>query len=236
MNPLPLDGLGTRVAPNGRVFAVIPAWNCRDRIETVLESLAGQVDGIVIVDNASRDGTAEWLATRAISGEVADRRLPELRVLLNAENQGWPAAINRGLREAWACGAELALILNDDAQTLPGAVQALQKAVARDGRIAAASARMTYQDRPHVLNGTGGKVDFRRAFAALRGEGEPDFGQFAAAPDPDYPSGAASLIRRVAWESVGPFDEAYYLYYEDADWGLRARALGWRIVYAPAAR
>lgn len=133
-------------------------------------------------------------------------------------------------------GASAVLILNDDALVQPEAVAILSAALAEDPRTAAVTAHLGYVDRPGILNGTGGAVDRRRAFAALRGEGEADAGQYDEAPDPDYPSGAASLIGRTAWEAIGPFDEACYLYYEDVDWGLRARAAGWRVRYVPQAR
>lgn len=158
-----------------------------------------------------------------------------LRVLRNPDNRGWPTAVNQGVQAAWDMGAAAVLILNDDALVQSGAVAALAAALAEGPRTAAATARLGYRERPGILNGAGGTVDRRRAFAALRGEGEADQGQYDLAPDPDYPSGAASLIGRAAWEEVGPFDEACYLYYEDVDWGLRAQAAGWRIRYAPEA-
>jgi len=52
----------------------------------------------------------------------------------------------------------------------------------------------------------------------------------------DCPSGVAGLVRREALEVVGGFDEAYYLYYEDVDWGLRARRAGWRTSFVRSAR
>ena len=99
----------------------------------------------------------------------------------------------------------------------------------------AVSARMLYRDRPGILNGAGGQWWPRRARAVLRGAGEPDRGQYDDLPEVDYPSGAASLLNMAAVDRVGGMDERFYLYFEDADWGLRARAAGWRTLYAPGA-
>jgi hypothetical protein len=127
-------------------------------------------------------------------------------------------------------------LVNDDAVFLPGAVAALVDVLERVPGAGAASAKTLYTGRPGVLNGTGGAFDPDRALAALRGEGEVDRGQYDGLPEVAYPSGAASLLRWRAVQEVGSFDEAYYLYFEDADWGLRARALGWATVFAPRAR
>ena len=225
---------------DGLIWAVIPAWNALGRLPEVLEALRGQVIGAVVVDNGSTDGTGDWLEGRGRRSAGAGDAAPTgpsllLRVLVLPDNRGWPTAVNLGARAAWDMGATAVLILNDDALVQPEAVGRLAAVLAADPRAAAASARLAYRDRPNTLNGAGGMVDRRRAFAALRGEGEPDEGQFDHAPDPDYPSGAASLIERAAWDAVGPFDEACYLYYEDVDWGLRAREAGWRVRYVPQA-
>lgn len=237
----PPRAAGDRAVRGGDlIWAVIPAWNAVGRLPEVLDALRGQVIGAVVVDNGSTDGTADWLEGRGKNPAGPGTRSHTgpsllLRVLSNPDNRGWPAAVNQGAGAAWDMGAAAILILNDDALVQPAAVGLLAAALAADPRVAAASARLTYRHRPGILNGTGGVVDRRRAFAALRGEGEPDAGQYDRSPDPDYPSGAASLIGRAAWEAVGPFDEACYLYYEDVDWGLRAREAGWRVRYVPQA-
>jgi GT2 family glycosyltransferase len=209
-----------------RVIAVVPTWNARARIGEVLERLCPQVEAVVVVDNGSTDGTAD---------EVAATR-PDVTCLANAENRGWPAAVNQGVARALATGAEGVLLVNDDAVFLRGAVADLARALHDEPVVGAASAHMTYRDRPDVLNGAGGTFDRARGHAALRGAGEMDLKQYADRPGVDYPSGAASLLRASTVEDVGPFDESYFLYFEDTDWGLRARQAGWLTVYVPTAR
>ena len=209
-----------------RVIAVIPAWNARDRLTDVLEALTGQVSSVVVVDNGSRDGTASWLADC----------WPSVHTIANHRNEGYPVAVNQGVAWALADGADAVLLVNDDAVFRPGAVQCLAQAVNADEGLGAVTPLMLYRDRPGVINGTGGFFDPHRGRAALRGAGEPDLGQYDRQPDVDYPSGAAALLRREALHTVGELDEAFYLYFEDTDWGLRARHAGWRTEFVPGAR
>lgn len=211
-----------------RITAVIPTWNGRGRLAESLDGLAGQVDCVVVVDNGSTDGTAAWLA-----GRTGD---PEVVAIHNPDNRGFPAAANQGIARALADGAEAVLLVNDDAIFEAGAVGVLAAVLWEDASAGAVSAKMVYRDRPDRLNGTGGIVDLGRGWAWLRGAGELDRGQYDAVELADYPNGAASLLRRAAIEAVGGFDEAYYLYYEDVDWGLRAYRLGWRTRFAPTGR
>lgn len=208
-----------------RVLAVVPCWNALDRLPSVLGALEGQVEATFVFDNRSTDGSAEWLR---------DRQPAEL-LRLAGTNLGFPAAVNAGLGEARRRGADAVLLVNDDAVFQPGAVEALAGRMLAEPSAGAVSARMLYRDRPGVLNGAGGRWWPRRARAALRGAGEPDRGQYDDLPEVDYPSGAASLLRMAAVDRVGGMDERFYLYFEDADWGLRARAAGWRTLYAPGA-
>lgn len=240
------------------IVAIIPAWNARGRLPAILAALAGQVALAIVVDNGSTDGSAAALRSAGArlpgptfwSGSVTvdspkgrdstspdswRLRLPVL-LLANSENRGYPSAVNQGLAWGLAAGARGLLLVNDDALFESGAVAALDLALAEDPRTAAATAKMLYADRRSILNGTGGRYLPDRAWAALRGEGEADRGQYDNLPWVDYPSGAASLLRPAALEALGLLDELYYLYYEDVDWGLRARAAGWRTRYVPQAR
>jgi len=207
------------------VVAAVPAWNARDRIAEVLDALAEQVTATVVVDNGSTDGTADWVA--------ANR--PSAILLRHDQNLGFSAAVNRAIDQAASLRPDALLLVNDDAVFAPGAVDLLAGALDREARAGAVSAKMLYRDRPGVINGTGGFFDASRGWAALRGEGEPDSGQYDDQLLVDYPSGAASLLRWAALLDVGPFDEDYFLYFEDTDWGLRSRASGWLTLYEPRA-
>jgi GT2 family glycosyltransferase len=207
----------------------VPTWNAVERLPEALGALADQVDAVVAVDNGSQDGTADWLLRWQAES-------PAARVILERpRNDGYAAATNAGAERALALGADAVLLVNDDAVFGAGAVALLCAALGADATLAAVSAKMLYADRPDILNGTGGRWDAERALATLRGDGETDLAQYDQAQRADYPSGAASLIGANAWRDVGPMDETYYLYYEDVDWGLRARQRGWEIGFVAGA-
>lgn len=227
MPPPPKPTVRAAPTPARAVVAVVPAWNPGERLPAVLEALAGQVGQVVVVDNASDDDTPRRLA--------AWRGPPAVDVIRNPDNRGYAAAVNQGIARALARGAAAVLVLNDDAVVTPGAVAVLSAALGAAPRTGAVTARLVYADRPGVLFGAGGTVDLGRGWAWLRGSGEADAGQYDDRPWVDYPSGAASLLAREALADVGMLDEAWYLYFEDVDWGLRAGRRGWRVRYAAGA-
>jgi len=134
-----------------------------------------------------------------------------------ASNTGYAGGANAGADAALERGATHLLLLNDDVQVEAGCVEAL---VAAAGDDAAAA--------PHI------DAPGADAFAGARIDGR-GFGVHGAGAT-DYLTGAALLVPRAVWERVGPFDERLFLYYEDVDWCVRARALGVRLVVADGAR
>ncbi len=206
-------------------FVVVPTWNARVRLPALRDALAADNPRVIVVDNGSTDGTTDWLRDA----------VPAWRVLAGSTNGGWAAAVNAGITVARDEGAHAVLLLNDDCRPKSGALDALSAALHADERLGAVTPRLLYENRPDVLNATGLVIDRRRALVRARGDGEPDDGRYADAPWVDAPSGACCLVRTAALDAVGPFDEAAFLYYDDADWGLRAGAAGWRTRYVPAA-
>ena len=135
------------------------------------------------------------------------------------DNRGFAGGANAGLARAFDDGAAHAVLLNDDVLVEPGCIEALV-AAAGDRRRGVAAHR-----RP-----AGRRVRRRRARAASAASGGTSTARG------DYLSGACLCISRSAWETVGPFDEELFLYYEDVDWCLRARALGVPLTVALEAR
>ena len=129
-------------------------------------------------------------------------------VLRLVDNRGFAGGANAGLGLAFEQGAGHAVLLNDDVLVEAGCVEALVTAAGEGG---AASPRI---DGPPGIAFAGGELETKRGFGR-HAEGATD-----------YLSGACLCISRAAWESVGTFDPELFLYYEDVDWCLRARALG----------
>jgi len=203
-----------------------------------LESLApelrpGEVEALV-VDNASADGSAERLRA-----ELARRPWP-VGLVEAAENRGFAAGNNLGIR---SLDAEAFLLLNSDTLVRPGAVARLRKALEADPRVGIVGPRLEWPDgepqisafRAHTpwsqLISASSLEIVRRALARFE-VSLPLQSQEA----PAWVSFAAVLIRRQLLEEVGPLDERYFMYFEDADLCLRAGRRGWKVVQEPAAR
>jgi N-acetylglucosaminyl-diphospho-decaprenol L-rhamnosyltransferase len=190
--------------------AVVVAWRAGARAGACLDRLATAAPGAsrVLVDCESDPA--------ALADLLRDRAGVEPVPL--AENRGFAGGANAGLTRAFGGGAAHAVLLNDDVLVEPGCVDLL---VAAAGSAGAASPRI---DGPEGVAFAGGELELRRGFGR-HVEGARD-----------YLTGACVCLSRAAWETVGPFEESLFLYYEDVDWCLRARARGVPLTVALEAR
>ena len=179
---------------------------------------------VLVVDNASSDGTAD--AVRARFGERVELiELAERRG--KAEND---SALMARARGRWC------LLLNEDSELTPGAADALRAALEREPRAAAAGARLVSPEGvpqpsawrfPGVATALAGAVlAHRRMTVQSRGERTRPV---------DWVQSAGMLVRRTAFEEVGPLDPAFFVYSDEVDWQRRARDAGWSVLYVPAA-
>ncbi len=192
------------------------------------------VDELVVVDNGSIDGSVD---------EVR-RRHPEVEVVTTGYNLGYGTAANRGVA---ATSAPLVLVCNPDLEVRPGALPVLAGALdahpdwalvgplvrAPDGRRYPSARRFPslVDAAGHALLGIFAPDNrFTRSYQRAELDG--------AGPDPqvvDWVSGACFLVRRTAFEQVGGFDEAYFMYLEEVDLCWRLGRTGWRVAYVPGA-
>jgi hypothetical protein len=190
---------------------------------------------IVVVDNASEDAVAEEL----------ERRVPGARLIRERVNRGYGAGCNRGARGS---SRPFLLFLNSDARVLPGAVEALERALEADPSAAAAGPRLLDAEarpQPSIrLLPTPWRIFCESSgIAFLAGGREPFGGHTATRQDhrPGHPvavealMGAALLVRREDFEAAGGFDESFFLYAEETDLMRRFRDAGRRILFVPDA-
>jgi GT2 family glycosyltransferase len=211
-----------------KVAAVVPTWDAREAALGCLASLARSTipATAIVVDNGSRDGTAE----------AVRERFPDAVVVRLAENAGFAAGANRGIERALTLGADAVLLLNNDARLEPSALERLARTLEADATLGLVAPRV-HDERPADRIWYAGG-DFSRATARVRHfrRKERDDGR----PDPGRRVGfaplAVALLSRTAIERVGLLDERFFLYYEDVDLALRLEAAGLAIGYVPDAR
>lgn len=175
---------------------------------------------LILADDASDDET-----------EAFFRRLPGITYLRNPANMGFLLSCNNAAQHA---RAPYLFLLNNDTAVLPGWIDRLLEVARADPDAGLVGARLVYPDG--TLQEAGGFL-WRDGGGANLGRGsDPHEPGYALRRDADYVSGAAILVPRAVWQEVGGFDPGYApAYCEDADLAMRLRALGYRVIYQPAA-
>jgi GT2 family glycosyltransferase len=225
---------------SGTVSLIIVNYNACDCIVACVSSALSQVDEVIVVDNASSDDSLAKLEAQ-FSG---DRRL---KIVRNRENLGFAAGCNIGVdHSAGSC----LLFLNPDCVPAPDSVKHLLRVLDDRQNVGMVGGLLL---NPNGTEQPGGRRavptpwrSFVRAFGLSRfADRWPrlffDF-HLHEQPLPTHPieveaiSGACMLVRRAAMQSVGRWDEGYFLHCEDLDFSMTLRGKGWKIMFVPDAR
>jgi GT2 family glycosyltransferase len=234
------------------VTVVLLNWNGWKDTLACLDSLLLQDypnASIVVVDNAStndsRERILEWTggngSRRAV--EVGHASSPEPLPRLDAHdvvyiqspvNGGFAAGNNLGIRLAVARGADYVWILNNDTEVEASALSALVRCAEADPTIGMCGSLLVYHDARDQLQSVGGThFKYWRATGHPLGGGldprQPGLEKVLREPL-SYIAGASLLARATMIAEVGPFEERYFLYFEEIDWAARARR--WRLAVA----
>ena len=212
------------------VSAAILNWNGGDLVVECLRSLLRQTHPIadrIVVDNASTDGSLERLKAED----------PGLTVVSNPRNLGFAVAANQAVA---AAKGDWLLLANLDVEFEPDYVARLVAAGERDPMIGSVTGKLLRGRAgaaAPIVDSTGHTL-FRNGWAANRGEGLPDSGQWERAEEVFGVTAAAALYRVAMLHEVSdgaarPFDERFFAYIEDVDLDWRMRWLGWKAWYEP---
>ena len=220
---------GTRKAPSRALVrkqsatVVIPNWNGRDLLETHLSSVVEALkehpnNEIIVVDNASTDGSVEWLR----------RTFPGVRVLPQTHNLGFGGGSNAGFR---AASNDIVVLLNNDMRVEPGFLAPLLEPFA-DSSVFAVACQIFFSDPSRRREETG-LTETWWARGRLRVSHRTD--PLIQIPFPcAYAGGGSSAFDRKKFLELGGFDEVLRpFYYEDTDLGHMAWKRGWRVLYQP---
>ncbi|MEM1043329.1 MAG: glycosyltransferase family 2 protein [Bacteroidota bacterium] len=215
--------------PLPRVSVVVVTWNAlpllRQCLPSVIATNYPDLE-IVLADNASTDGSADWVAEAFPSVRVV--RHPENWFFCRGNNEAVPHTTGR-----YVC------LLNNDVEVPPGWLTPLVEAMESDSGVAAVQPKLLqYHDRTRFeyAGGSGGFLD-RYAYPFARGRLfttlEQDAGQYDDARDIFWATGAALLLRRAALDEVGLLDERFVMHQEEVDLCWRLWRAGWRVRVEP---
>jgi N-acetylglucosaminyl-diphospho-decaprenol L-rhamnosyltransferase len=203
------------------ISVVVLNYNGRAWLGPCLDALAAQTGAppfeTVLVDNASSDGSTAFVA----------ERYPSVRIVETGSNRGFAGGNNAGARAAR--GTQLAF-LNNDTVAAPDWLSQLNDAALRHPDAALITSRVMFLKQDGVVDSAGDGY-FRAGGAYKRGHGAPAAG-FLESREVFGACGAAFMIRRDVFESLGGFDERFFMVYEDVDLSYRARLAGHRCWYA----
>ena len=204
---------------------VVPNFNGRRFLPALFDALRAQTFTdfeVILADDASGDDSVA----------LAERRYPEVRLVVNRRNLGFVGTCNTA---ADAARGRVLVLLNNDTEPEPGWLEELARVLVANPQAAAVASKLLLYDRRDTLHSAGDLLG-RNGIPANRGVWEKDRGQFDAAPEVFSGCGGAVAYRRDVWSALGGFDPDFWMYLEDVDYGFRARLAGYSAVFAPNAR
>jgi GT2 family glycosyltransferase len=190
-----------------------------DAIEAV-EAQTSQPHALIVVDNCSADGSAQALRERR----------PAVTVIEADRNGGYASGMNIGAAAAIAAGVDAVLFLTHDCVLSRDAAQAMLETIERD-RVGIVGPQIYFRTDPSAGFSSGG-------FVTDRGK----IGHWPIDPagcsdrEADWIDGCAMLVRSEVWRVLGGFDDGYFMYFEETEFCLRTRRLGWSVLCTGRAR
>lgn len=213
---------------------VFLSWNTREMLLDAVRS-AWPPDGVdaelIVVDNASSDGSAE----------AVTQSFPDARVIRNRENLGFAGGANVGL---YAARAPLIVLLNSDTLVLGSAMKALVAYAAAHPEAAIIGPRIlnsdgslqaSYSRFPSLIGLVSQATYLYKLFPSSRWLNGVRLGGLSldSPREVDVVSGCCFMLRRDLLESIGGLDEGYFMYSEETDFSFRAKSAGYSVHYAP---
>jgi GT2 family glycosyltransferase len=221
---MPADQFTSHSQNAGLISVVIPNWNGAKFLPTCLDALASQTYPaieVIVVDNASHDGSQALIQTR----------YPGVKLIELSENRGFTGACNAGIL---AAQGEMIALLNNDTEVDPGWAAAVTDAFFHHPEVGIVASKMLLFDRRDFIH-TAGDFFTKDGRAGNRGVWQRDDGQFDQEEFVFSACGGSSVYRRATLDQIGLLDDDFFFSLEDIDLAWRAQLSGWRCLYTPAA-
>lgn len=203
------------------VSAIVLAYGDEPWLERCVDALLASSDvevEVILVDNGCTDGAVDRLASR-----------PGVTVVRPGSNLGFPGGCNAGAERA---RGDVLAFVNADALAAPDALARLAD-VAKRQSVGIATASVRLADAPELLNSGGNEIHFLGL--SWSGAFREPAAAYTTEREVAGASGAGMAMSRETWNSLGGFEERYFLYHEDAELSLRSWQVGRRVVYVPEA-
>ena len=212
---------------NPSVFIIVLNWNnYEDTAEclTSLSNLSYLRYQVILVDNASTDGSAQRLR----------REFPHVHTIINQENLGFAAGCNVGIKYSLENGADAVLLINNDAILEPRSLEPAVQTLFSDRKIGIVGGKIKNYFRRDYIDSVGVRhILWPIGFMRSEGTGKFDQGQFEDRTKLAATSGALMLIKRKVFNAIGLLSESFFLGGEDVDFCLSARGKGFKVIYEP---
>ena len=224
------------------IFVSIVNFNGAKNTLNCLKSLDNVIKrnfsfNIVIVDNGSSE---------KLTFDEKEYRNFSLKLIKSDKNLGFSGGQNLGIKYSLENGADFVVVLNNDVILDKDLFIELLKTFEEKNDCGMACPKIYFakgfefhknryqeEDLGNVIWYAGGKMDWNNIIGSHRGVDEVDKGQYEKQEETDFASGCCVMIKRGVFESVGVFDEKYFLYYEDNDFNQRAKKRGFKIYFQP---
>lgn len=217
---------------------VLVNFNGLNHTRECLQSLKTCPATIVVVDNASQDGSVKAIK----------KQFPQVKLITNKTNCGFAAACNQGIDYALSRQADHVLLLNNDTLVKPDFLKHLLNRAESKPEVGIVGAKIYFapgcefhkqrykkSDQGQVIWYAGGAIDWQNIIGKHQGVDQVDRGQFNRAKAVDFISGCCMLIKSSVFKKIGRLEEKYFLYLEDMDFCVRAQRAGYQLYYEPKA-
>lgn len=227
----------TKSRPAKDLSIAIPSWNTKALLDQCLESVyktsAGLDFEIIIVDNASSDG----------SPDLVSSKYPQIKLVRNRMNLGFAAACNIAFKHSIG---RYFLLLNTDTIVMDGALKAMVEFMDAHPDAGATGCRLLNGDGtlqrscsrfPGLITELFDSLYLSKLFPRSRLFGcySMSYWDFDDTREVDFAGGSCLIVRREAIKEVGLLDESFFMYTEEADWCYRLWDHGWKVFFFPGA-
>lgn len=206
-----------------KVTIVIPNYNGKHFMEPCLSSLSEQTYKnfhILVVDNASSDGSIEYM----------EENYPDIELIKLQKNFGFSKAVNIGIQHS---RTPYVILLNNDTTVDTRYVEEMVKAIEKSPKIFSVSSKMIQMYHPELIDSAGDLYTLL-GWGVCRGCGRP-VSNYTKYDEIFTACAGAAIYRRSVFDEIGYFDENHFAYLEDIDIGYRARIYGYYNMYCPTA-